>query len=212
MNLDSRSRNGDLPQWISQSTLTKRGKEFLNTVHSLRASVGWYISGLLPYQNRVLSYSETFAEFENLGAYTLWVQLINATLGDRGNRQNKTQTREWKNPSCSSLKNDCLCSYQILQNISHLTKEQRYTIFVMKQQGFRNNQIANVICKDKSVISRELKRNCDKRSGQYRAEQIWTKNEREAKVDQVHKRAMPACRDNVERGLQSGTELEWQEK
>ena len=60
---------------------------------------------------------------------------------------------------------------QILQNMSHLTKEQRFTIFVMKQQGFRNNQIANVIGKDKSVISRELKRNCDKRSGQYRAEQ-----------------------------------------
>ena len=34
------------------------------------------------------------------------VQLINATLGDRGKRQNKTQTREWKNPSCSSLKMD----------------------------------------------------------------------------------------------------------
>ena len=51
---------------------------------------------------------------------------------------------------------------QILQNMSHLTKEQRYTIFVMKQQGFRNNQIANVIGKDKYVISRELKRNCDK--------------------------------------------------
>ena len=58
---------------------------------------------------------------------------------------------------------------QILQNMSHLTKEQRFTIFVMQQQGFRNNQIANVIGKDKSVISRALKRNCDKRSGQYRA-------------------------------------------
>ena len=51
---------------------------------------------------------------------------------------------------------------QILQKMSHLTKEQRYTIFVMKQQSFRNNQIANVIGKDKYVISRELKRNCDK--------------------------------------------------
>ena len=61
---------------------------------------------------------------------------------------------------------------QILQNMSRLTKEQRCTIFVMKQQGFRNNQIANVIGKDKFVISRALKRNCDKRSGQYRAEQI----------------------------------------
>ena len=82
---------------------------------------------------------------------------------------------------CSRLKNDCLCSYQILQNISHLTKEQRFTIFVMKQQGFRNNQIANVIGKDKSVISRELKRNCDKRSGQYRAELAQRKYERRMK-------------------------------
>ena len=63
----------------------------------------------------------------------------------------------------------------------HLTKEQRYTIFVMKQQGFRNNQIANVIGKDKSVISRELKRNCDKRSGQYRAELAQRKYERRMK-------------------------------
>lgn len=54
--------------------------------------------------------------------------------------------------------------------MSHLTNEQRHTIFVMKQQGFKNNQIANIIDKDKSVISRELKRNCDKRSEQYRAE------------------------------------------
>ena len=45
---------------------------------------------------------------------------------------------------------------QILQNMSHLTKEQRFTIFVMKQQGFRNNQIANVIGKDKSVIRLKL--------------------------------------------------------
>ena len=39
----------------------------------------------------------------------------------------------------------------------------------MKQQGFRDKQIANVIGKDKSVVSRELKRNFDKRSWQYRA-------------------------------------------
>ena len=82
---------------------------------------------------------------------------------------------------CSSLKNDCLCSYQILQNISLLTKEQRFTIFVMQQQGFRNNQIANVIDKDKSVISRAFKRNCDKRSGQYRAELAQRKYERRMK-------------------------------
>ena len=52
---------------------------------------------------------------------------------------------------------------------------------MMKQQGFRNNQIAKIIGKDKSVISRELKRNCDKRSGQYRAELAQRKYERRMK-------------------------------
>ena len=51
----------------------------------------------------------------------------------------------------------------------------------MKQQDFRNNQIAKIIGKDKSVISRELKRNCDKRSGQYRAELAQRKYERRMK-------------------------------
>ena len=51
----------------------------------------------------------------------------------------------------------------------------------MKQQGFRNNQIAKIIGKDKSVISRELKQNCDKRSGQYRAELAQHKYERRMK-------------------------------
>ena len=37
------------------------------------------------------------------------VQLINATLGGRGKRENKTRTREGNFPSCSSLKNDYLC-------------------------------------------------------------------------------------------------------
>lgn len=51
--------------------------------------------------------------------------------------------------------------------MKHITKEQRYTISVMKQQGFKQFQIALAIGKDKSVISRELRRNCDKRSGSY---------------------------------------------
>lgn len=58
-------------------------------------------------------------------------------------------------------------SVQKFKRMGHLTKEQRYTIFVMKQQGCKINFIASAIGKDKSVVSRELKRNCDKRSGQY---------------------------------------------
>ena len=37
----------------------------------------------------------------------------------------------------------------------------------MKQHGFNQVEIAMAIGKDKSVISREIKRNCDKRSGSY---------------------------------------------
>lgn len=40
----------------------------------------------------------------------------------------------------------------------------------MKQNGYSHNDIAKVIGKDKSVVSRELRRNCDKRSGAYRYE------------------------------------------
>ena len=55
-------------------------------------------------------------------------------------------------------------------NMAHITKEQRYTIEVMLKQGFKQNEIAIAIDKDKSVISRELRRNCDNRSGEYRSE------------------------------------------
>lgn len=54
--------------------------------------------------------------------------------------------------------------------MGHLTREQRYTIQVLKQENFSQIYIANKIGKDKSVVSRELRRNCDKRNGKYRAE------------------------------------------
>jgi IS30 family transposase len=43
--------------------------------------------------------------------------------------------------------------------MSHLTSEQRYTISVLLEQNFRKSEIA--ILKDKSVLTRELQRNCD---------------------------------------------------
>jgi IS30 family transposase len=61
--------------------------------------------------------------------------------------------------------------------MSHLTQEQRYTIASMKQQGYRQNQIAKTIDKDKSVVSRELKRNRDERSGAYRSDLAQRKSE-----------------------------------
>lgn len=43
--------------------------------------------------------------------------------------------------------------------MSHLTREQRYTISVMYNRGFLQKDIAVTIGRDKSVVSRELKRN-----------------------------------------------------
>ena len=54
--------------------------------------------------------------------------------------------------------------------MKHLTVEQRYTIYVMKVKGYKQKQIAEAIGKDKSTVSRELQRNCDRRSGEYRYE------------------------------------------
>ena len=47
--------------------------------------------------------------------------------------------------------------------MSHLTKEQRYTISVMLKQGYNQSEIAKTIGKDKSVVSREIRRNKSKR-------------------------------------------------
>ncbi len=52
----------------------------------------------------------------------------------------------------------------------HLTAEQRYTIYAMLQEEYLQNEIAKVIGVSKSTISRELKRNCDKRSGKYNSD------------------------------------------
>lgn len=53
-------------------------------------------------------------------------------------------------------------------NMSHLTLGQRYQIEALINLGCKQNLISEIIGKDKSVISRELMRNCDKRSGLYK--------------------------------------------
>jgi len=52
--------------------------------------------------------------------------------------------------------------------MAHLTVEQRYTIQSMLEQGFKQKDIAQTIGKDKSVVSREIRRNRDQRNGKYR--------------------------------------------
>ena len=54
--------------------------------------------------------------------------------------------------------------------MSHITQEQRYTISQMLNQGYSKISISQVIGKDKSVIGREINRNKDLRSGEYRCD------------------------------------------
>lgn len=65
--------------------------------------------------------------------------------------------------------------------MSHLTQEQRYTIAVLKKENYSQTYIAEQIGRNKSVVCRELKRNKDERSGEYRADLAIRKcNERHA--------------------------------
>jgi len=63
-----------------------------------------------------------------------------------------------------------LSPVQSCQSMSHITQEQRYTISCLLEKGFKITEIARVIDKHKSVVSREIKRNCDQRSGQYKSD------------------------------------------
>lgn len=51
--------------------------------------------------------------------------------------------------------------------MKHLTVEQRYSIYAMLQIPMTQKEIAKAIGVHKSTISREIKRNCDMRSGKY---------------------------------------------
>jgi len=51
--------------------------------------------------------------------------------------------------------------------MAHITKEQRYTIEVLLAKGKTQEYIARIIGKNKSVISREINRNKDKRNEKY---------------------------------------------
>ena len=51
--------------------------------------------------------------------------------------------------------------------MSHLTQHQRYTIQVLLLQNYSKTEIASSLGKHKTVIYREIQKNCDKRSGAY---------------------------------------------
>jgi len=72
----------------------------------------------------------------------------------------------------------------------HLFPEQRYTISVMLRQGCTQKQIAEAIGKDKSVVSRELKRNANakgKYSFEYAQDMARLRKERMKKPRKLHR-------------------------
>jgi len=71
----------------------------------------------------------------------------------------------------------------------HLIREQRYAISAMLKQGCTQEQIAKAIGKDKSVISRELKRNANnkgKYSFEYAQDMAMLRKERMKKPRKLH--------------------------
>ena len=54
---------------------------------------------------------------------------------------------------------------QSVARMSHITDEQRCIIQRMKKAGHQQKRIAEAIGKSESAVSREIRRNCDQRSG-----------------------------------------------
>ena len=85
--------------------------------------------------------------------------------------------------------------------MSHLTEHQKYTISTMLENGYKQSEIAKVINKDKSVVSREISRNKDKRNGVYRHDLANRKYRYRQKTKSRHKRFTKEVQDNVKKLL-----------
>lgn len=82
--------------------------------------------------------------------------------------------------------------------MGHLTNEQRYTISCMKRKNYTQKSIAEAIGKDKSVVSRELKRNSDKRNGVYKYELAISKTKKRKKEKARHIKFTPTLQKVIE--------------
>lgn len=81
--------------------------------------------------------------------------------------------------------------------MSHLTSEQRYTISVLLTQGMSQRFIAASINRSPSVISREIKRNCDGRSGKYNADLAQRKCESRHELKPKYRRLDEEMKDYI---------------
>lgn len=90
---------------------------------------------------------------------------------------------------------------QNLPIMGHLPVAQRYQIQTLCKQGVKPVAIAAFIGKHKSVVSRELRRNCDQRSGEYKAQLAHRKYEQRKGQKPRHMRFTAPVRVYVEEQL-----------
>lgn len=82
--------------------------------------------------------------------------------------------------------------------MSHLTYEQRYTIDMMLRNRYKQKDIAIAIGRDQSVVSKEINRNKDERSGEYRHDLAQRKYEKRQKEKPKKIYFTAKVRENVE--------------
>ena len=86
----------------------------------------------------------------------------------------------------------------------HLTVEQRYAIYTMLQIPLKRKEIAEAIGVHKSTISRELKRNCDMRSGKYVMDLAQRKAEKRKKAKRHKERFTVSMQRRIKKLLKKG--------
>ncbi len=82
--------------------------------------------------------------------------------------------------------------------MAHITQSQRYTICCMLNQGYKQVAIALAIGKDKTVISKEIKRNSDKRNGVYQYKLAQKKYLKRQKEKPKRKRFTKEIQNDIE--------------
>ena len=85
--------------------------------------------------------------------------------------------------------------------MGHVTELQRYTIEVMLKQEYKQKEIALAIDKCPSVVSREIKRNKDLRSGEYRSKLAQRKSSERLKTKNKRNRFTPELKRYVKQKL-----------
>lgn len=82
--------------------------------------------------------------------------------------------------------------------MAHITESQRYTISRMLGEGYKQKAIAEAIGKDKSVVSREIKRNRDERTSKYDDDLANRKYLNRQKKKRKHVKFISEMEDRVE--------------